>query len=91
MAQHEECHKEALCVALRREKHNLQNVGIHLVESFDEFLLNCTDTQMKRQLERERHVLQNFVVQSYKSLDYMREVLFPKEFEIVPPDERERE
>lgn len=87
---HEGCQRLALDLAITREKQNIQHAAMNFMDRMDEYLVWCTDASTKRQLERERHVLQNFFIQTYMSLDHMKAIVYPREL-LPPQDPRERD
>lgn len=66
-----------------RERQNIQHAALHLMDCLDNFLLECPDDIMKQRLTRERQILQNHIIQLYSSLDHIKMVVQPPEWDSV--------
>lgn len=75
-----ECLLDNLEVNISRERQNVQHAGMHLLDCIDTFLLECKDEELKKRIEREKHVFKNSVIQIYYSLDHLKEIIHPKEW-----------
>lgn len=77
---HFECRLESLESDVSRERQNIQYAAIHLMDRLETFMLECENQEIKKTVEREMKIFQNFIIQIYCSLDYLKKVLYPKEW-----------